>query len=75
MLWVLVRVPRLEYPQHMFLWRTDENYSSIFIEYPPYLFNCAMIEELLNVIHQEMDCNKKYCYSKGKENVNIELFI
>ena len=27
-----------EYPQHMFLWRTDENYFSIIIRYPPYLF-------------------------------------
>ena len=27
-----------EYPQHMVLWRTDENYPSIIIKYPPYLF-------------------------------------
>ena len=27
-----------EYPQHMFLWRTDENYSSIIVKYPPYVF-------------------------------------
>ena len=27
-----------EYPQHMFLWRTDKNYPSIIIKYPPYLF-------------------------------------
>ena len=26
-----------EYQQHMFLWRTDENYPSIIIKYPPYL--------------------------------------
>ena len=25
-----------EYPQHIFLWRTDENYPSIIIKYPPY---------------------------------------
>ena len=25
------------YPQHMFLWRTDENYPSTIIKYPPYL--------------------------------------
>ena len=29
-----------EYTQHMFLWRTDENYSLIIIKYPPYLFFC-----------------------------------
>ena len=29
-----------EYPQHMFLWRIDENYPSIIIKYPPYLFHC-----------------------------------
>ena len=28
-----------EYPQHMFLWRTIENYSLIIIKYPPYLFD------------------------------------
>ena len=27
-----------EHPQHMFLWRTDENFPSIFLKYPPYLF-------------------------------------
>ena len=27
-----------EYPQHMFLWRTGENYPSVIIKYPPYLF-------------------------------------
>ena len=26
-----------EYAQHMILWRTDENYPSIIIKYPPYL--------------------------------------
>ena len=30
-----------EYPQRMFLWRTDENYSSIIIKYPPYRFFCS----------------------------------
>ena len=28
-----------EYPQHMFLWRTNENYPSIIIKYPPCLFH------------------------------------
>ena len=41
MLWVLIRIASRgdsnEYPQHMFLWRTDENYPSIIIKYPPYL--------------------------------------
>ena len=43
MLWVLIRIdsPRHEYPQHIFLWRTDENYPSIIIKYPPYLFHCC----------------------------------
>ena len=31
-----------EYPQHMFLWRNDENYYSIIIKYPLYLFHCLM---------------------------------
>ena len=30
--------PTNEYPQHTFLRRTDENYLSIIIKYPPYLF-------------------------------------
>ena len=38
MLWVLIRIASLcnsnEYPQHMFLWRTDEIYPSIIIKYP-----------------------------------------
>ena len=29
-----------EYPQHMFLWRNKQNYPSIIIKYPPYLFHC-----------------------------------
>ena len=29
-----------EYPQHMFLQRTEENYPSINIKYPPDLFFC-----------------------------------
>ena len=28
-----------EYPQHMFLWRTDKNYPSVIIKDPPYLFD------------------------------------
>ena len=32
-----------EYPQHMFLSRNDENYPSIFIKYPPYLFQCMVL--------------------------------
>ena len=28
-----------EYPENKFLWRTDENYPSIIIKYPPYLFH------------------------------------
>ena len=32
-----------EYPQHMFLWRTDKNYPSIIIKYPPYLFHCLVL--------------------------------
>ena len=44
MFWVLIRIASSrrgdsnEYPEHMFLWRTDENYPSIIIKYPPYLF-------------------------------------
>ena len=41
MLWVLIRIASSddsnEHPQHMFLWRNDENYHSIIIKYPPYL--------------------------------------
>ena len=33
-----------EYPQHMFLWRTGENYPSIIIKYPPYLVFCLFIK-------------------------------
>ena len=42
MLLVLIRIASgddsIGYQQHMFLWRTDENYPSIIIKYPPYLF-------------------------------------
>ena len=31
MLWVLIRIA-------LFLWKTDKNYPSIIIKYPPYLF-------------------------------------
>ena len=26
---------------NMFLWRTDKNYPSVIIKYPPYLFHCC----------------------------------
>ena len=43
-LWVLIDSPHRgdsnEYPQHRFLCRTDEKYSSIITKYPPYLFHC-----------------------------------
>ena len=29
----------------MLLWRTDKNYPSIVIKYPPYLFSCTVSEE------------------------------
>ena len=32
-----------EYPQHMFLWRTIENYPLIVTKYHPYLFHCNML--------------------------------
>ena len=32
-----------EHPQHMFLWITDENYPSIIVKYPPYLFFCQAV--------------------------------
>ena len=50
-----------EYPQHMFLWteailmsthnisfltRTDENYPSIIMKYPPYLFFLVILYEI-----------------------------
>ena len=38
MFWAFIRIA--EYPQHMFLWRTEENDLLIIIKYPPYLFNC-----------------------------------
>ena len=28
-----------EYPQHLFLWRTNENFPWIIMKYPPYLFH------------------------------------
>ena len=56
MLWVLIRIaspgyslesPRRgksnEYPQHIFLWRTTENYPLIITKYPPYLLLCAHV--------------------------------
>ena len=36
-----------EYPQHMFLWRTDENYPSIITKYKLYLFNCKTMFSLI----------------------------
>ena len=52
MLWVLIiESPRQGdsngYPKHMFLWRTDENYPSIIIEYPSYLFFCKLLWHLI----------------------------
>ena len=35
-----------EYPQHMFSCRTDENYPSIIIKCPPYLFHCLLPHQL-----------------------------
>ena len=43
MLWYSLEFPwrgdSNEYPQHMFLWRTKENYPLIITKYPPYLFH------------------------------------
>ena len=36
-----------EYPQHMFLWRTDKNYPSIIIRYLPYLFFFLFCKNLI----------------------------
>ena len=43
MLWVHIRIPRQgssnKYPQYIFLMeKTDENYPSVILKYPPYLF-------------------------------------
>ena len=35
-----------EYPQHMFLWRTDKDYLSVIIKYPPYLFHLYCLSKL-----------------------------
>ena len=32
-----------EYPQHVFLWRTDDTYPSVIIKYPPDLFFCSVL--------------------------------
>ena len=40
-----------EYPHHMFLWRTIENYPLIIIKYPPYLFQGYMFCSLENLKH------------------------
>ena len=47
MLWVLIRIA-YEYPQHLFLWRTDENYPSIVIKYPHYLVFWTVLRNFLN---------------------------
>ena len=47
MLWVLIRIAyeccygeiSNGYPQHMFLWRNNENYPSVVPTQPPYLFH------------------------------------
>ena len=70
MLWVLIRIamtvccgyslesPRQgdsnEYPKHVFYWRTEENYPSIIIKYPPYLFHCKI---KLNWTHDGQPAN------------------
>ena len=43
-----------EYQQHMFLWRTDENYSSVVIKYPPYQFLWTCLSENLRSSHNTM---------------------
>ena len=44
--YLILELPRRgdsnEYPHHMFLWRTDENYPSVIIRYPPYLVFCKL---------------------------------
>ena len=58
MLRVLVRIalesPRRgdsnEYPQHMFLWRIEENYPSIIIKYPPYLAFCQYLGDTFSFL-------------------------
>ena len=55
MLWVLIRIAHQgnpnEYPQHMFLCRTRDNYPLIIIKYPPYLFYICSTGEWSPCIH------------------------
>ena len=69
MLWVLIRtrlgkailiLPILmsEYPQHMFIWRTDKTYPSIITKDPPYLFHWMILSLLFS----------EFLASEGNEN-------
>ena len=50
-----------EYPQHMFLWRTDKNCPSIIIKYPPIVayfgrqvfLRCYSFDAISGVLHLE----------------------
>ena len=47
-----------EYPQHMFLWRNKQNYPSVTIKYPPYLFFCIsheMVHFLFQTLLSDID--------------------
>ena len=36
-----------EYPQHMLLWRIEENYPLLILKYPPCLFRCMQLDRLV----------------------------
>ena len=42
-----------EYPQRMFLWRTDKNYPSIIIKYPHYSV-LLIVEPVLDRFHTQV---------------------
>ena len=81
MLWVLIRIastPRRgdsnEYPQHMFLWRNKENYPSIIIKYPPYLFFWPSFSSRLPSILSPSQSMSMYRNSQRRRN-GMLIFI
>ena len=48
MLWVLIRSDPNEYPQRKFLWRSVDNIPIIIIKYPPDLFLCTYMVDVID---------------------------
>ena len=60
-LWILIRIASNEYPQHMFIGSTLENYPLITIKHPLYLFRCCFEDVIFLVFPPHVCWLEQWC--------------